>query len=546
MSTRRVGSLGLVLLGVIGGILVSVGISAVAQRGEPLPLKSLQQFANVFAAIKASYVEPLADDKLLNDAIKGMFDDLDPHSAYLDAEAFKEMEAITQGGFGGLGIEIGSEDGMPKVIAPIEDTPAARAGILSGDLITHIDGKATKGMTLNEAIKLMRGEPKTTIVLTIKRAGQEKPLEVTIVRDLIKVRSVRSKMLDNDLAYVRIAQFQEHTAVDLANHLHTLGEKKAPKGLILDLRNDPGGLLDSAIGVSSAFLKPGVKVVSTKGRIPSSNREYFAKPVDYVRNYLDGEGGQPDYLRNVPAWTKTVPMVVLVNVGSASASEIVAGALQDHKRAKVMGTRTFGKGSVQSVLPLTDDTGIKLTTALYYTPAGRSIQVTGVSPDIEVDDTPQGNLFRLPREADLEHHLINGNVAPEVVTPEETEEGKPEPKMFEFGGSDDFQLRQAVNFLEGRRVKKRDPDLVLTADSNGAAAKASPAPKNEAEKKSPVKSERSSSGAESTSGKNRSGAPRSSEPRSSETRSDAPPSTGPGPVQIERYRITPEGLIKLN
>ncbi|HUH59462.1 MAG TPA: S41 family peptidase, partial [Candidimonas sp.] len=277
MSTRRYSSWTLVAVGALGGILVSLGITAAAQRGEPLPLKELQQFANVFAAIKGSYVEPLADEKLINDAIKGMFSDLDPHSAYLDAEAFKEMEAITQGGFGGLGIEIGSEDGMPKVIAPIEDTPAARAGILAGDVITHIDGKPTKGMSLNDAIKLMRGEPKTPIVLTIARQGRDKPLVVNIVRDLIKVRSVRSKMLDNNIAYVRIAQFQERTASDLVAQLNTLGAKAPPKALILDLRNDPGGLLDSAIGVSSAFLKPDVLVVSTKGRVPSSNREYFAK-----------------------------------------------------------------------------------------------------------------------------------------------------------------------------------------------------------------------------------------------------------------------------
>ena len=280
MGTRKIGRFGLVMSGIVGGVLLSLGISAVAQRGEPLPLKELQQFANVFSAIKSSYVEPLSDKDLMDDAIRGMFSDLDPHSAYLDPEAFKEMEAITQGGFGGLGIEIGSEDGMPKVIAPIEDTPAARAGIMSGDIITHIDGKPTKGLTLSEAVKLMRGEPQTSIVLTIRRAGQDKPLIVKIVRDMIKVRSVRSKMLPDDIAYVRISQFQERTVSDLAKQLRELGESGAPKGMVLDLRNDPGGLLDAAIGVSSAFLPPDVLVVSTKGRIPSANREYFAKPVD--------------------------------------------------------------------------------------------------------------------------------------------------------------------------------------------------------------------------------------------------------------------------
>jgi len=507
MGASRIRSLSLVVMGAVGGVLVSLGISAVAQRGEPLPLKELQQFANVFAAIKASYVEPLSDKKLINDAIKGLFDDLDPHSAYLDPEAFKEMEAITQGGFGGLGIEIGSEDGMPKVIAPIEDTPAARAGILSGDIITHIDGKPTKGMSLNDAIKLMRGQPKTPIVLTIRRAGQDKPLVVKIVRDLIKVRSVRSKMLSDDIAYVRIAQFQERTTSDLAKQLRSLGEKKPPKGLVLDLRNDPGGLLDGAIGVSSAFLKPGELVVSTKGRIPSANREYHAKAGDFDRGMGTGDA---EAISSLPAWTKDVPMVVLVNVGSASASEIVAGALQDHKRAKILGNRTFGKGSVQSVLPLSDDTGIKLTTALYYTPSGKSIQVTGVMPDVVVDDTALGNLFRLPREGDLQHHLMNGNT-PDVVTPkgDATEpEAAPGAKMFEFGGADDYQLAQAVNLLQGKSVKRNDPKAIAKAEAEQAKTQGKAA----------------SEGAEK--------------------KNDAAPVT-PGAVQTERYRISPNGLIKV-
>ncbi|NGM86667.1 S41 family peptidase [Parapusillimonas sp. SGNA-6] len=519
MSTRRFRSFGLVVLGAVGGVLISLGITAAAQRGDPLPLKELQQFANVFAAIKGSYVEPVTDEKLINDAIKGMFSDLDPHSTYLDAEAFKEMEAITQGGFGGLGIEIGSEDGMPKVIAPIEDTPAARAGILSGDIITHIDGKPTKGMSLNDAIKLMRGEPKTSIVLTIKRQDKDKPIVVHIVRDLIKVRSVRSKMLDDGIAYVRIAQFQERTVADLASQLNTLGAKAPPKALILDLRNDPGGLLDSAIGVSSAFLKPDVLVVSTKGRVPSSNREYFAKPADYMRNYLD-IGNAAESQASVAAWAKTVPMVVLINVGSASASEIVAGALQDHKRAKVLGNRSFGKGSVQSVLPLSENTGIKLTTARYYTPNGRSIQVTGVDPDITVDDTAQGNLFRLPREVDLQRHLVNGALAEEESAKTQSEEQADAPKMFEFGGADDYQLQQAINLLQNRPVKKNDPSLVAKAES-AAAAKNS-----KADAKAP--------------------------PAAGTVRPDskvAPPAEkktlpNPGEVKVERYRLTPEGLIK--
>ncbi|MEO6958592.1 MAG: S41 family peptidase [Burkholderiaceae bacterium] len=504
MSARRFGNFGLVAAGVIGGILISLGISAAAQRADPLPLKELQQFANVFAAIKTSYVEPVSDNKLINDAIKGLFSDLDPHSTYLDADAYKEMEAITQGGFGGLGIEIGSEDGMPKVIAPIEDTPAARAGILAGDLITAINGKPTKGMTLNDAIKLMRGEPKTSIVLTIKRQGKDKPFTVKIVRDLIKVRSVRSKMLDHNIAYARIAQFQEHTAEDLTKQLRVLGEKGTPKALILDLRNDPGGLLDSAIGVSSSFLEPKALVVSTKGRIRSSNHEYFAKST-----YADAA---PSVGSASDAWVKTVPMVVLVNVGSASASEIVAGALQDHKRAKIIGNRTFGKGSVQSVLPLSDDTGIKLTTARYYTPNGRSIQVTGVEPDITVDDTAQGNLFRLPREVDLTHHLLNSSVATETLDDTTPDKSKVEPKMFEFGGKDDFQLSQAINYLEGRTVKKADAKKTDSELASNASAKAAPSVKKNGAKSSEHKAEK---------------------------KNEAPPKN----PTVEHFRITPDGLV---
>ncbi len=520
MGTRRLGSFGLVALGALGGVLVSLGITAAAQRGDPLPLKDLQQFANVFGAIKSSYVEPVTDKQLIEDAIKGMFDDLDPHSAYLDADAFKEMEAITQGGFGGLGIEIGSEDGMPKVIAPIEDTPAARAGILAGDLITHIDGKPTKGMTLNEAIKLMRGEPKTSIELTIQRKGRDKPLVVHIVRDLIKVRSVRSKLLPNDIAYVRIAQFQERTVQDLTKQLGELSAKEKPKALVLDLRNDPGGLLDSAIGVSSAFLQPDVLVVSTKGRIPSSNRKYYAKPADYMRGYFD-VAAQSASGAKIADWVKTVPMVVLVNVGSASASEIVAGALQDHKRAKIMGNRTFGKGSVQSVLPLSEDTGIKLTTARYYTPSGRSIQVTGVVPDIPVDDTAQGNLFRLPREVDLQRHLINGNAVETATPTPEADDSAVEPKMFEFGGDDDYQLKQAINFLEGRKVQQNDPKLVAQAEKT----------RKDAGKKT-------AGAAEDSAGKP-DAADKGSQP-SAQKKTLSQPHSG---ESIEHFRITPNGVV---
>ena len=448
MSTRKFRSFGLVSVGLVSGILLSLGISAVAQRGSTLPLDELRQFSSVFAAIKNNYVEPVGDKKLIDGAIAGMLSDLDPHSAYLDADAFKEMQTATQGEFGGLGIEVGTEDGVVKVISPIEDTPAARAGIRAGDLITKIDNTSTKGMTLTEAVKMMRGRVKTPITLTIVREGQAQPLVIKIVRDTIRVRSVRSKMLDDNIGYVRIAQFQEKTGSDLVRHLKELGAKGAPKGLILDMRNDPGGLLNSAIGVSAAFLKPDALVVSTDGRAPDSKHKYMANSADYAR-------GESDYMTGLPAWVKTVPMVVLVNVGSASASEIVAGALQDHKRATIMGNRTFGKGSVQVILPISDSTAIKLTTSRYFTPSGRSIQATGIVPDVVVADTAEGDLFRASREADLQRHLTNRQ-ATEAENKSTTAEAElaDTSKVFQFGSPEDFQLQQAVNYLEGKPVQK--------------------------------------------------------------------------------------------
>jgi carboxyl-terminal processing protease len=433
-----------------------------------LPLDELRQFSSVFSAIKNNYVEPVTDKKLISGAISGMLSDLDPHSAYLDADAFKEMQSATQGEFGGLGIEVGTEDGMVKVISPIEDTPAARAGIRAGDVITKINDTSTKGLSLTDAVKMMRGPVKTPITLTISRQGQAQPIVIKIVRDTIRVRSVRSKMLPDNIGYIRIAQFQEKTGIDLVRHLKELGEKGAPRGLILDLRNDPGGLLTSAIGVSAAFLKPDTLVVSTDGRAPDSKQKYLSNPADYAR-------GERDYLVGLPAWIKTVPMVVLVNVGSASASEIVAGALQDHKRATVMGNRTFGKGSVQVILPISDTTAIKLTTSRYYTPKGRSIQATGIMPDIVVADTAEGDLFRMSREADLKRHLSNSRSGQSEAEKKSKEEEAPladTDKIFQFGTPEDFQLNQAVNFLEGKPIQKAVPrPKKASAEPAGAAAK---------------------------------------------------------------------------
>jgi carboxyl-terminal processing protease len=454
--------LGLISIGAVAGILVSLGITAVAQRETrgTLPLDELRQFTDVFGAIKANYVEPVEDQKLITEAISGMLSGLDPHSAYLDADAFKELQVGTQGEFGGLGIEVGTEDGFVKVVSPIEDTPAARAGVKAGDLIIKIDEKPTKGMSLSDAVKMMRGKPKTEIVLTLLRKGEARPIVVTIVRDVIRVQSVKSKMIEPGIAYVRVTQFQEHTVENLVRHIEKLAKEGPMKGFVLDLRNDPGGLLHGAVGVSAAFLPPKTLVVSTDGRTSDAQRKYIASPEDYLR------GTREDVLRRLPAEIRTVPMVVLVNGGSASASEIVAGALQDHKRAVVIGTQTFGKGSVQSILPLSNTTAIKLTTARYYTPSGRSIQAKGITPDYLVEETPEGDLnaFRV-READLTRHLSNGKDQEiKSVAPRSTEDIDPklrDRKPVEFGSADDHQLQQALNFLKGQPVlvaKAKDAD----------------------------------------------------------------------------------------
>jgi len=462
---------GLVFTGLCAGVLISLNFSANADKNAalaPLPVEELRNLADVFNAIKQGYVEPVEDKKLITHAISGMLSNLDPHSAYLDAEAFKELQVGTQGEFGGLGIEVGSEDGYVKVISPIEDTPAFRAGIKAGDLIIKLDDTSVKGMSLNDAVKKMRGKPKTSIVLTIARKGEAKPITVTLVREVIKVQSVKSKLVEPGYGYVRVVQFQEQTAASLVQHLEKLVKQGELKGLVLDLRNDPGGLLNGAVGVSAAFLPSKALVVSTDGRTEDAKRKYLAVPEDYLRGVRD------DYIRNVPASIKTVPMVVLVNGGSASASEIVAGALQDHKRAVVMGTQSFGKGSVQTIIPLNSNSAIKLTTARYFTPNGRSIQAKGIVPDIVVEESPNGASRERLREADLERHLSNGKepeaprgeVVPAVprkdVPPKgkdkEREKDKPKDEAeeskppFEIAGKDDYQLAQAVNLLKGLQI----------------------------------------------------------------------------------------------
>lgn len=447
---------GLVLFGLVAGILISLNFSASANKDDAtaLPIEELRTFADVFNAIKQGYVEPVDDKKLITYAISGMLSNLDPHSAYLDSDAFKDLQVSTQGEFGGLGIEVGMEDGFVKVVAPIDDTPAFKAGVKAGDLIVKLDDTPVKGLTLNDAVKRMRGKPKTQITLTIVRKGESKPIVLTLTREKIKVQSVKSKMLESGYGYMRISQFQEETVADVAKQLDKLykQEKGELRGLVLDLRNDPGGLLHGAVGVAATFLPAKALVVSTDGRTEDSKSKFIASPEDYLR------GRHDDFLKNLPAGVKTVPLVVLINGGSASASEIVAGALQDHKRAVLLGTQTFGKASVQTVLPLSNNTAIKLTTARYYTPNGRSIQAKGITPDVVVEETANGGTHEQLREADLERHLENDKektapAKPQVKKGEGETEAKP-VAAFEMASKNDYQLNQAIGLLKAWQIIK--------------------------------------------------------------------------------------------
>ncbi len=460
----RFKNFGLIALGVVAGILVSLNFQAIGQLAtrSPLPVEELRSFTEVFGAIKQNYVEPVEDKKLITEAINGMLAGLDPHSAYLDAEAFRELQVGTQGQFGGLGIEVSMEDGLVKVVSPIEDTPAFRAGVKPGDLIVKLDDTQVKGMTLNDAVKRMRGKAGTQITLTIARKGEPQPIVVTLTRAVIRVQSVKSKMFEPGYAWVRVAQFQEATPESLARHLDTLFKQGPIKGLVLDLRNDPGGLLYGAVAISAAFLPTKALVVSTDGRTEDARKKYYATNDDYLR------GAKDDMMKNLPAAVKTVPMVVLVNGGSASASEIVAGALQDHKRATLIGTQTFGKGSVQTIMPLGNNTAIKLTTARYYTPSGRSIQAKGITPDLIIDE-PGATLAARVREADLSRHLGNGEKDPAKAgapqakpAPAPSPATSEPPKPIELGSKEDFQLVQSVAFLKGGPVKGQAPSVAQT------------------------------------------------------------------------------------
>lgn len=392
---------------------------------EALPFEDLRTFTEIFGRIKRDYVEPVSDKKLLEDAIRGMLSGLDPHSAYLVAEEYQELKEGTTGQFGGLGIEVTMENGFVKVVSPIDDTPAQRAGIKTGDLIVRLDDQPVKGMTLNDAVKIMRGEPGSKILLTVVREGEEAPLKITITRDIIKVKSVKNRMLEKGYGYLRISSFQSRTGDSLKDAVAELKKENGGnlKGLVLDLRNNPGGVLNAAVEVSDAFIKSGL-IVYTEGRIENSEMRFNATPDDI----LDG-----------------APMVVLINAGSASASEIVAGALQDQKRAIIMGEKSFGKGSVQTILPTSNGAAVKLTTARYYTPSGRSIQAEGIEPDIALARVKLESLdkveFKPVKEADLSHHLQNGKAA--------DKDQKGDDKGKESLDTQDYPLYQALMLLKG-------------------------------------------------------------------------------------------------
>ena len=449
----------LILGGAIVGILISINLPVFADKtkSSTLPIDELRTFAEVFGRIKSDYVEPIEDKKLINEALNGMLSGLDPHSTFLDLDHFKDLEMGTTGEFGGLGIEVGMEDGYVLVISPIEDTPAYKAGLKSGDLIMKLDSTSVQGLTLNDAVKLMRGKPGTSIILQILRKGINSPFDLKVTRAQIKTKSVKAKLVEPNYAYIRITQFQERTGEDLAKALEKLRaeNKFAFNGIILDMRNNPGGLLNSSVAVSAAFLKEGQLVVYTEGRAPDSKMNLTTSPENFIRNNSE----KNNYIKNLPADIKDTPMVVLINNGSASASEIVAGALQDHKRALIVGTRSFGKGSVQSILPMMNGTAIKLTTARYFTPNGRSIQGKGIVPDIIVADGMENLAIR---ESDLNNSLSNpeddkAESKEDITSVKEVEDlptgdGSEALRNFKptrFGEKDDKQFIEALNILKG-------------------------------------------------------------------------------------------------
>lgn len=432
---------------IVAALVIFIGISSqrrCAAEAKGSDYESIELFTDVMAIVKKSYVEEVDTKKLIYGAINGMLASLDPHSSFMPPDTYKEMKIDTRGSFGGLGIEITIKDGILTVISPIEDTPAYKAGIKAGDQILKIDDRFTKDLNINDAVKRMRGPKGATVVLTIMRDTFEKPKEFSLVRDVIQIRSVRSRMLDSGYGYVRIAQFQEKTDEDLAKALHSLQEenKKPLSGLILDLRNDPGGLLDQAVKVADHFIEDGL-IVYTEGREKDSKMQFSARKGSKEPNY---------------------PIVVLINGGSASASEIVAGAMQDHKRALIMGTQSFGKGSVQTIIPLSDDSGLRLTTARYYTPNGRSIQAKGITPDIVVErlempkEVDRRDTLHL-REKDLENHFESEDKDAQKGIRKETKPEEKKDKLVSLKPEDnlnsDYQVMRALDLLKGWDILKK-------------------------------------------------------------------------------------------
>lgn len=437
--TRNILILG---LGLMLGVMLAIGQgvwaekeSSLASSAQTIPLEDIRSLSEVFGKVKQHYVEDIEDKVLLENAIRGLLTGLDPHSAYLDKDAFTELREGTSGEFGGLGIVVGMKDGFVNVISPIDDTPAEKAGVKSGDLIIRLDEKNVKGMTLEDAVGVMRGKPNTDILLTIVREGADKPLKIEITRAIIKIQSVRSKTLEEGFGYIRVSAFQERTGADLRKAISKLkkANNKKLKGLVLDLRNNPGGLLSAAVEVSDAFLEGGT-VVSIRGRDASNTTTYNANGADLINE---------------------APIVVLINGGSASASEIVAGALQDHKRGIIMGTLSFGKASVQTVVPLGNGSALKLTTARYYTPSGASIQAKGITPDIVLDDVKvskkEDNGFKATKEKDLSGHLENGDAEDDENNGKDSKDKKNKLVL----AKDDYALYEALNLLKGLNLVKQ-------------------------------------------------------------------------------------------
>ena len=457
------------------GIALSLALNVTANRDakSAIPVDELRTFSEVFARIKNDYVEPVSDKKLIEQAISGMVSSLDPHSAFLDENAFKDLRTTTTGKFGGIGIEIGTEDGFIKVISPIDETPAARAGVRAGDLITKVDGESTRGLTTTKAVDMMRGNPGTKVRLEVFRKEDRSTQTFALVREQIKIQCVKAKVVEPGVSFIRVCTFNETTVSDVAKVLAEQNAQTPLKGVVLDLRNNPGGLLDAAVGLSAMFLPKDALVVYTEGRMEGSKTRYLASREFYARR-----GGDP--LASTPDILKTVPLVVLTNGAAASASEIVAGALQDHKRATVMGTTTFGKGSVQNIIPLSQTSGVKLTTSRYFTPNGRSIQGTGIEPDVLIEQLTWDGVIapKLQREKDLSRHLVGKDEKREASADEDLTEDAQEAKLikvredgkklkgFDWGNEKDFLYSQALNKVKGLPVVRS------TVEAAGTTAKA--------------------------------------------------------------------------